>query len=314
MPDGVKINLEKDLIVLLDKHRGDLSRDEFINRILDEHLKNEGRINFSKYETTDTDNDRDAFLTDFKDFADNIYNRLDKLEDILNSQALMQGAGGTEDYKPNSDNYPINEDTDKESITFEVDESDDDNFDLEDSPSEYISETPYPGDFEYGCPFCSATISKDAATCPNCGNNLDDIKDEEEYEAIIVDPLPEQYSDTRDYDPRPKYIKPQSPRERSPSWSEDTYTPSHLVPKSICDLCGGKMDYIEEYKRWYCYNCKKYAGSIISPSVSPSKPYEEPPYSSKAPPRVKEPRQGMPHKRPHPRKHKPLRDYPKYRS
>jgi hypothetical protein len=31
------------------------------------------------------------------------------------------------------------------------------------------------------------------------------------------------------------------------------------VKLQTCPTCGGKLDYIEEYKRFYCYICEKYA-------------------------------------------------------
>lgn len=30
-------------------------------------------------------------------------------------------------------------------------------------------------------------------------------------------------------------------------------------PQQICPTCKGPLTYIEEYDRWYCYKCKKYA-------------------------------------------------------
>ncbi len=31
------------------------------------------------------------------------------------------------------------------------------------------------------------------------------------------------------------------------------------TPEELCEQCGKSLSYIEKYKRWYCYNCKKYA-------------------------------------------------------
>lgn len=31
------------------------------------------------------------------------------------------------------------------------------------------------------------------------------------------------------------------------------------VAPNLCPTCGKPLTYIEQYKRWYCYNCKKYA-------------------------------------------------------
>jgi isoleucyl-tRNA synthetase len=31
------------------------------------------------------------------------------------------------------------------------------------------------------------------------------------------------------------------------------------MPVNLCGLCGNPLNYIEEYSRWYCYECKKYA-------------------------------------------------------
>ena len=30
-------------------------------------------------------------------------------------------------------------------------------------------------------------------------------------------------------------------------------------PEAVCPACGGPLTYIQQYKRWYCYKCKKYA-------------------------------------------------------
>ncbi len=31
------------------------------------------------------------------------------------------------------------------------------------------------------------------------------------------------------------------------------------MPVNLCEFCGNPLNYIEEYSRWYCYECKKYA-------------------------------------------------------
>ena len=34
-------------------------------------------------------------------------------------------------------------------------------------------------------------------------------------------------------------------------------TPSSSVP--VCQTCGGPLEFIQQYNRWYCWSCKKYA-------------------------------------------------------
>ena len=106
MRNGVNLNLDEEKIKLLDKHRGDLSRDDFINRMLDEYLKNEGRIDFSKYNISKSDSESGSeefnlalFMDDFKLFAHNIYDRLDRLEGLLIDQSTFSGAKRKEEYE-----------------------------------------------------------------------------------------------------------------------------------------------------------------------------------------------------------------------
>lgn len=47
------------------------------------------------------------------------------------------------------------------------------------------------------------------------------------------------------------------PKEAAAPAAAAPAAPSPAEEK-VCDSCGGKMEYIPEYKNWYCYNCKKY--------------------------------------------------------
>jgi hypothetical protein len=43
----------------------------------------------------------------------------------------------------------------------------------------------------------------------------------------------------------------------SPAYAPPAPPPAATTP--VCSTCGGPLTYIEQYKRWYCYKCQKYA-------------------------------------------------------
>ncbi len=38
-----------------------------------------------------------------------------------------------------------------------------------------------------------------------------------------------------------------------------TMQPEDQPKEKMCELCGAKLAYVEQYHRWYCYACKMYA-------------------------------------------------------
>ncbi len=46
--------------------------------------------------------------------------------------------------------------------------------------------------------------------------------------------------------------------------------PASTGSPSACANCGGDLSYIDEYERWYCYNCDAYAGASAEVSHAPS--------------------------------------------
>lgn len=323
MSRGVTLQLNSKFIELLDKYRGDLSRDDFILRIIDEHLKNKERINFSKYNSSNqskdieaSDLDLAAFMEDFKEFADSIYNRLDRLEGILNSQKILtkiktgdisklEGFDYLDDDEKQNNKYSGDTkfqvtDDDEKPMIFELLESEDESDDLGSAKTKYNSYEKNGDEFEYGCPFCNATIEKNATECSKCGNKFDEEMLIPEDDAVIVEPLPNQYKYSGEYDPRPTHLKYRTTTEDEQL--ESYQTPSEIPDTSLhlCSICGANMVFIDDYKRWYCKSCKRYAGATV---ISHRKPGP----SIDKPKKIEEPKQ-----KPSKRKHKPLKDYHMY--
>ncbi len=48
--------------------------------------------------------------------------------------------------------------------------------------------------------------------------------------------------------------------DTDPERLEETAERNRLIAenKTLCPDCGGKLTWIEEYNRWYCYSCEKY--------------------------------------------------------
>ena len=58
------------------------------------------------------------------------------------------------------------------------------------------------------------------------------------------------YRDTKVKTGRPSSPLPEAVSPPPPPQEENVY---------YCKECGKPLTYIERYKRWYCYNCEKYA-------------------------------------------------------
>lgn len=62
----------------------------------------------------------------------------------------------------------------------------------------------------------------------------------------------------------PQYAFPTAPSTISPPAKEEKRGIGAITSlfkreeKPACPTCGKPLTYIEEYKRWYCYNCSKY--------------------------------------------------------
>ena len=347
MPEGVNLKLNPDLISQLDELRGDLSRDEFINRILNDHLKKEGNSvdpeeEFIDLGTVDDDEKLKfqsqtqvsnvkfkAFMDDFKEFSENINDRLDRLEVMVNTLSLKQHQTSQEDYTSDVNEYlededEVYEDTEEdleESFAVEDDSGEPMIFELDkkdDSSNGSSLNLSASDDFEYGCPFCNATIDQNATSCPKCGNNFSDFVDEA-HDAVPVEPLTNGYSDTGEYDPRPRYMKRNSAYEsdlkETAPWPKTRAPTIKPGPESLCAKCGNELTYLDEYKRYYCFKCKQYAGTISSPAPRPDMSPSLSPSVRKTPTIADRRVRGNdePAKKSFHGKGKPLKGYPKYK-
>ncbi|WP_455393114.1 zinc ribbon domain-containing protein [[Eubacterium] cellulosolvens] len=377
MPNGVKLELSPELINLVDSRRGDLTRDEFLLRILNEHLASLGSQESSEENFIEIDSEAEQgkqflleFVKNFQRFTNNVNERLDRLEGLVNNipgktietedietdkemydetelEELDEESDDeeldadedleTNDYYADDEEYNEKEsysvgDQDGEPLVFELMENGEGELEDEEYTGEYSAGSSTSDEFEYGCPFCNATIDSNATYCPHCGNRFDDVG-VFERDPVVVEPLSEGYTDTGEYDPRPKYLK------RSTTGQFDEHKPSRLssdrpsVKRAydsrirLCTRCGGKLSYLDKYKRWYCYTCKQYEGAQEPRSYSPSPTISPEPevkprkqvYAinrgtpDRAPPPRPDPRdEAESHAKPHLRRNKPLKDYYKY--
>lgn len=65
-------------------------------------------------------------------------------------------------------------------------------------------------------------------------------------------------------------LKTNEGKEKRISWEEvqaagdyvvlrpERATASPAASNSVCNSCGGPLTFVEQYKRWYCMNCKQY--------------------------------------------------------
>lgn len=288
MAKNLNLKINKNLIEELNKRRGDLKLDEFILRILDEQLNSDNRINFvqknpsiNNEDLKITSSDMAILISTLQEFAKDIYYRLDQLEDRLDEQIIKSS---TSNFNPQPRKQEAEVDIEKagkgrelftfpgekggtkvnNDVVFEITDDQRLEIDYNNSFSENDSE------FEYGCPYCNATIPENASTCPNCGRRFDMV-DGYGMDFTEVEPLSEGYDNTGRYDPRPTYVKRREVRnlqnesgfERIPQQPPmEFHNPSNQAKRRapLCLNCGGEVAYIEDYKRWYCPRCNKYFG------------------------------------------------------
>jgi ribosomal protein L37AE/L43A len=179
-----------------------------------------------------------------------------------------------------------------EVVIFEEEDADEYDPDVKDPDAVEIEPEESDDEFEYGCPYCSATISEDATECSHCGNRFEEkpYNSTPGYDSLDVEPLSSGYSETGSYDPRPEYIKRHrietaSPNMEGPASDYNEYSNS-FKPKDkirLCEMCGNKLSYVKSYKRWYCFTCKRYEGTLSSsPDLVPPAP--EPPITNSGDP------------------------------
>lgn len=285
------LDLNSEKLKLLDERRGDLSREEFILKILNEHVNDSNEKNIFTLDDIKSSVDQDsgaediAFLiANFQEFANEINKRLDRLESIVSTNGAYSNSNEFEDFVPVPPEEEKDEDEqvifelDPESVEDEVGETEElDTFTAEENNDE----------FEYGCPFCNSTIEKDAKMCPSCGNKFDDnVVDETDEGYSIIEPLDEGFSDSGEYDPRPGYLKGHQPSRDVPpitrappprpsvaSRTSVNNAPGEHVPG--CSICGNNLVFVKEYRRWYCLKCKKYASVVVPVSGMQKKPAQD---------------------------------------
>jgi len=149
-------------------------------------------------------------------------------------------------------------------------------------------------DLEYGCPFCGATVGAFATMCPSCGRELEEEEDNIELEK---DDTPSQHDTLENYyrakssgkygepdrtDQQASFstsrpardfveVEPIQNQRPEPEVQLSSYArrQDESIPP-ICEYCDKPTRYINEYGRWYCYDCKKYSKSRVKPVEVPA--------------------------------------------
>jgi uncharacterized membrane protein YvbJ len=121
------------------------------------------------------------------------------------------------------------------------------------------------------CPKCGAKVGPDDSNCGSCGKDLDALRKE-----LYDEPIPEREEERRDEPSRAKKRVPSPPPRKDvlkctfcganvPSGAERcTYCGTSIAVRSTsasypCSICGGPLEYIDVYQRWYCPECGRYA-------------------------------------------------------
>ncbi len=55
-----------------------------------------------------------------------------------------------------------------------------------------------------------------------------------------------------------KKPEPEEKKEEPEEEKEEPEAPPPPPPKTACPTCGKEATYVDQYQRWYCYNCQKY--------------------------------------------------------
>lgn len=121
------------------------------------------------------------------------------------------------------------------------------------------------------CPKCGAKVDPDDSKCRGCGKDLDAIRKE-----LYDEPIPDRENERTDRPVQVKKKTPSPPPQREPvkcgfcganvpsGASRCTYCGTSIVVRSTsasypCSICGGPLEFIDAYQRWYCPQCERYA-------------------------------------------------------
>ncbi len=297
MPENIYLKIDQKILDQLEKRRGDLKLEDFILLIIREHLSDNSKFKFSKINQSSIESNSDIkkselgiLVDNLQDFANDIYNKLDRLEGKLEERFEYNSANnnleknltkeeiiskhkpeqvGNIGHRDSDDIFVFPDEKEESSVKEEVIFEIADEYKAEDDVTD--SKTIESSEFEFGCPYCNATIPENATRCPKCGNRFDD--EDMNTEFVEVKPLSEGYSNSGEYDPRPTYIKRKEYANYGPKPDPGKIPPhaqeeldmrkpqdQNIARPVMCLNCGGKLAYIEDYKRWYCPRCNKYFG------------------------------------------------------
>ncbi|MBA7514021.1 Chromosomal replication initiator protein DnaA [subsurface metagenome] len=97
---------------------------------------------------------------------------------------------------------------------------------------------------------------------------------------VTIDLVRELMNDLLPEKEREEFVEVKPPEKKEPELEEGKKTappPLEVEEERKCLTCGQNLAYVEQYDRWYCHNCKKYAPKeipgMVAPEVSP--PEEE---------------------------------------
>ena len=92
---------------------------------------------------------------------------------------------------------------------------------------------------------------------------------------ITIDLVRELMSDLLPEREREEFVEVKPPETKEPKLEEEQRPapqPLEIEEERKCLTCGHKLTYVETYSRWYCHNCKKYAGEEIPEMAAPEVP------------------------------------------
>jgi hypothetical protein len=260
----------------LDKMRGDLTREEFLDRLMSKQSEKEdeserGTEEESKrVEEGEWETGKEKSIDDVLEKLERIDELTEKIITLEKRQAdLEDGINNTEGTMNDTPETIETEDGELvETFRFTEEEfiDDDDLIDIDDDNESSNFE------FVFGCTNCNETVDEQEIVCPACGSDLGDVTSNlnwlervgRRHEDDFVEPDDDSYNyydETNDYidedyDPAPG---------GSPVDFEIVGRGSPDEPiRPYCNSCGGVTEYITRYDSWYCYRCNAYVdeGSV----------------------------------------------------
>jgi len=91
--------------------------------------------------------------------------------------------------------------------------------------------------------------------CPECGESMRFIEGKNEW---FCDNCRE-YKLSKEETKRRNMSKNQSKKHLQQSYVPEN---QERTKEKLCPICGERMQFVEEYQRWYCYNCEKYETNL----------------------------------------------------